>query len=93
MGIVSPVGNRLDEAWRNVLEGNSGIRTVQDFDISTYATQIAGEVRDFDPADYFAPKDIRSVAGTETMTLRGHTLPLCRLDRVFGLDIGIAADG
>ena len=59
MGIVSPVGNRLDEAWRNVLEGNSGIRTVQDFDISTYATQIAGEVRDFDPADYFAPKDIR----------------------------------
>ena len=59
MGIVSPVGNRLDDAWQNVLEGKSGIGVVQDFDISDFATQIAGEVKDFDPADYLAPKDVR----------------------------------
>jgi 3-oxoacyl-[acyl-carrier-protein] synthase II len=59
MGIVSPVGNRLDEAWRNVLEGNSGIGTVEAFDISGYATQIAGEVKDFDTSAYLAPKDVR----------------------------------
>ena len=59
MGIVSPVGNRLDDAWQNVLEGKSGIGVVQDFDISDFATQIAGEVKDFDPTDYLAPKDVR----------------------------------
>ena len=59
MGIVSPVGNRLDVAWRNVLDGNSGIGIVQDFDPSGFATQIAGEVKDFDPTDYLAPKDVR----------------------------------
>jgi len=59
MGIVSPVGNRLDEAWNNVLEGNSGIGIVRDFDISSFATQIAGEVKDFDPSAYLEPKDVR----------------------------------
>jgi len=59
MGIVSPVGNGLDEAWRNVCEGNSGISRIDDFDTSTFATQIGGIVRDFDAADYLSPKDIR----------------------------------
>jgi 3-oxoacyl-[acyl-carrier-protein] synthase II len=59
MGIVSPVGNRLEDAWHNVLEGRSGIGVVRDFDISDFATQIAGEVKDFDPTEYLAPKDVR----------------------------------
>lgn len=59
MGIISPVGNTLDDAWRNVREGNSGIQLVEDFDTSSFSTRIAGVVNDFDPADYLAPKDIR----------------------------------
>ncbi len=59
MGIVSPVGNRLDEAWKNVCEGNSGISIVEDFDTSTYATRIAGTVRNFDATAYLSPKDLR----------------------------------
>lgn len=59
MGIISPVGNTLDDAWRNVCEGNSGIQLVQDFDTSSFTTRIAGVVNNFDPADYLAPKDIR----------------------------------
>jgi len=59
MGIISPVGNRLEEAWTNVCEGNSGISIVDDFDTSSFPTRIGGMVRDFDASDYMAPKDIR----------------------------------
>ncbi|NII53512.1 beta-ketoacyl-ACP synthase II [Luteibacter sp. SG786] len=58
MGIISPVGNDLATAWKNVVEGNSGIGPVSEFDASAYATKIAGEVRDFDPVEaYFAGSD------------------------------------
>jgi 3-oxoacyl-[acyl-carrier-protein] synthase II len=59
MGIISPVGNRLDEAWTNVCEGNSGIQLVEDFDTSAFSTRIAGVINNFSPADYMSPKDIR----------------------------------
>jgi 3-oxoacyl-[acyl-carrier-protein] synthase II len=59
MGIISPVGNRLDEAWTNVCEGNSGIQLVEDFDTSAFSTRIAGIVNNFDPSDYILPKDVR----------------------------------
>jgi len=51
MGIISPVGNRLEEAWTNVCEGNSGIQVVDDFDTSAFPTRIGGIVNDFDAAD------------------------------------------
>jgi 3-oxoacyl-[acyl-carrier-protein] synthase II len=59
MGIISPVGNRLDEAWTNVCAGNSGIRVVDDFDTSSFATRIGGMVENFDASEYMAPKNIR----------------------------------
>jgi 3-oxoacyl-[acyl-carrier-protein] synthase II len=59
MGIISPVGNTLDEAWTNVCEGNSGIQLVKDFDTSSFSTRIAGVVNNFDPSDYMLPKDVR----------------------------------
>jgi 3-oxoacyl-[acyl-carrier-protein] synthase II len=59
MGIVSPVGSTLDDAWRNVYEGNSGIVVVEDFDTSTYPTRIAGLVQGFDVDAYLAKKDQR----------------------------------
>jgi len=59
MGIVSPVGSTLDDAWRNVYEGNSGTVVVEDFDTSTYPTRIAGLVQGFDVDAYLAKKDQR----------------------------------
>jgi len=59
MGIVSPVGSRVDEAWQNVCEGNSGIGLIDDFDTSTFATRIGGTVRDFDVGDYLSTKEVR----------------------------------
>jgi 3-oxoacyl-[acyl-carrier-protein] synthase II len=59
MGIISPVGNKLEEAWQNICAGNSGIRRIEDFDASDYATQIAGTIVDFDVADYISKKEAR----------------------------------
>jgi 3-oxoacyl-[acyl-carrier-protein] synthase II len=59
MGILSPVGNEVETAWSNVREGRSGLRQIEDFDVSTFATRIAGTIQDFDIADYIPARDAR----------------------------------
>ena len=59
LGIVSPVGNSVEEAWQNVLAGRSGIGPVTKFDASTFSAQIAGEVKNFDITEYISAKDAR----------------------------------
>jgi len=59
LGIVSPVGNAVSEAWENVLAGKSGITRITRFDPSRLASQIAGEVKGFDIAQYLSPKEAR----------------------------------
>ena len=59
LGIVSPVGNAVSEAWQNVLAGKSGITRITRFDPSRLASQIAGEVKGFDIAQYLSPKEAR----------------------------------
>jgi 3-oxoacyl-[acyl-carrier-protein] synthase II len=61
MGIVSPVGNDVATAWHNVVTGVSGVGPITHFDASAFPTRIAGEVKNFDPADYFAPKEIKKM--------------------------------
>jgi 3-oxoacyl-[acyl-carrier-protein] synthase II len=61
LGIVSPIGNDVKTAWSNILAGKSGIGPITHFDASTFPTRIAGEVRDFDPAQYVAPKDVKKM--------------------------------
>ncbi|BBD80234.1 beta-ketoacyl-ACP synthase II [Aerosticca soli] len=61
MGIISPVGNDLSTAWKNILDGVSGIGPVTHFDTTGYATRIAGEVRDFDPTQWIAPKEVKKM--------------------------------
>jgi 3-oxoacyl-[acyl-carrier-protein] synthase II len=60
LGIISPVGNDVDTFWRNLQNGVSGIELVQAFDTTGYDCRIAGEVRGFDPKEFFKnPKDAR----------------------------------
>jgi len=59
MGIVSPVGNKLETAWQNVCNGVSGIRVLEDFDVSTFATRIAGTISDFEITAYLSARDAR----------------------------------
>ena len=59
LGIVSPVGNTVNDAWANLSAGKSGIGRITRFDPSDMPSQIAGEVRNFDPAQFLNPKEVR----------------------------------
>ena len=59
LGIVSPVGNTVSDAWANILAGKSGITRITRFDATAFASQIAGEVKDFDITQYISAKDAR----------------------------------
>lgn len=59
LGLVSPVGNSVEEAWQNLLAGRSGITAITKFDASTFPTRIAGEVKNFDIGAYISAKDAR----------------------------------
>jgi 3-oxoacyl-[acyl-carrier-protein] synthase II len=59
LGVVSPVGNDKDTAWRNLVEGVSGLGEITRFDASPYDHRIAGEVRDFEPSTWMEPKAVR----------------------------------
>ena len=59
LGIVSPVGNSVTEAWAGILAGKSGITRISRFDPSRLSCQIAGEVRQFDLSQYLERKEAR----------------------------------
>jgi 3-oxoacyl-[acyl-carrier-protein] synthase II len=61
MGIVSCVGSQLEDAWRNILEGNSGIAPIDAFDTTGFSTRIAGAVKGFDVSEVLTPKDARKM--------------------------------
>jgi 3-oxoacyl-[acyl-carrier-protein] synthase II len=59
LGIISPVGNSVGEAWDSIVTGRSGITRITRFDAAAFPTQIAGEVKGFDVAAYLSPKEAR----------------------------------
>ncbi len=59
LGIVSPIGNKVEQAWKALLAGTSGIRSIESFDTSEFSTQFAGLVTDFDVAQYMSTKEAR----------------------------------
>ncbi len=59
LGIVSPVGNTVEEAWGNIVAGRSGISRITRFDPAPFASQVAGEVKNFDASPYLNAKDAR----------------------------------
>ena len=61
LGILSPLGNDLESTWAGIKAGRSGIGPITHFDASTFPTRIAGEVKDFDPATFISPKDIKKM--------------------------------
>jgi 3-oxoacyl-[acyl-carrier-protein] synthase II len=59
LGLVTPVGNTVDESWNNITAGVSGIDTVTRFDASALSVRIAGEVKGFQIEDYIPAKEAR----------------------------------
>jgi 3-oxoacyl-[acyl-carrier-protein] synthase II len=61
LGIVSPVGSTVESAWRNVLEGRSGIVPITRFDVSAFPVRFHGAVVDFEPEKYLPAKELRKM--------------------------------
>lgn len=59
LGIISPVGNTVSDAWENIHSGKSGITRITRFDPSPFTSQIAGEVKGFDIKQYLSAKEAR----------------------------------
>ena len=61
IGIISPVGATLEQNWKNITAGNSGIDTISHFDAGGYPCQVAGEANEFDVEQYMSTKDARKM--------------------------------
>jgi len=61
VGMITPVGVGVDSSWNNLISGISGIGKITQFDAFAFPTQIAGEVKGFNPEDYIEPKEIKKM--------------------------------
>lgn len=57
LGLLTPVGNTVEESWKNIIAGKSGIAPITVFDASGFSAQISGSVKNFDASLYIKPKD------------------------------------
>ena len=104
LGIICPLGNDIVTAWANILQGKSGIRKIDHFDTSKYATKFAGLINDFKPEDYIAGKEVKKcdpfiqygiAAGVQAITDAGflvNNFANINLER-FGVLIGSGIGG
>jgi 3-oxoacyl-[acyl-carrier-protein] synthase II len=61
LGIISPVGNTVEAAWDNIVNGRSGIRPIERFDTSSFAVRFGGEIRDFDVSTVLSTKEAKKM--------------------------------
>src|SRR4029077_10735611 len=61
IGLGSSIGIGTDANWKALSAGTSGVETITKFDASQFATQIAGEVRGFDPLRFIEKKDVKKM--------------------------------
>jgi 3-oxoacyl-[acyl-carrier-protein] synthase II len=59
--LLTPVGNTVEESWKNIIAGKSGIAPITSFDASKFSARISGSVKNFDPTLYITPKDIKKM--------------------------------
>jgi 3-oxoacyl-[acyl-carrier-protein] synthase II len=57
LGLLTPVGNTVEESWKNIIAGKSGIAPITAFDASGFSARISGSVKNFDASLYIKPKD------------------------------------
>src|SRR5882672_2980496 len=69
MGCVTPIGIGRDAYWNALGKGDSGVRTIERFDVSESPVKIAAEVRDFDWEAQLNPKDRKHVPRTVPLAL------------------------
>ena len=101
LGMVSPVGLNVDESWKNILAGRSGIAPITLFDTASFATRFGGSVKGFDATAYIPAKDARKMdpfihygiaAGVQALADSGLEVTDANADRI-GVAIGSGIGG
>ena len=101
LGLVTPVGNAVEESWSNIVAGKSGIAPIEHFDVSGFNTRFGGSVKDFDISPYLNPKEARKMdlfiqygiaAGAQAITDSGVECTEENADRI-GVAIGSGIGG
>ncbi len=101
LGIISPVGNTITEAWNNLVAGRSGIARISRFDPAQFACQVAGEVKGFNAEDYLSAKEARRMdvfiqygmaAGIQAVRDSGIEVTEANAERI-GVNIGSGIGG
>lgn len=101
IGVITPVGNNLEDFWANLTGGKSGIGPITRFDTEDYTSKIAAEVKSFEPADYIDRKEARrmdrftqfAVAAT-SMAVENARLDIEKLNRArCGVILGSGVGG
>ena len=101
LGIVSPVGNTIPEAWDSLVAGRTGIARITRFDPTPFASQMAGEVKNFDVEHYLNPKEARRMdtfiqfgmaAGIQAIRDSGIEVTEANSERI-GINIGSGIGG
>jgi 3-oxoacyl-[acyl-carrier-protein] synthase II len=61
LGLLTPVGNNVEESWKNIVAGKSGIAPITAFDASDFSARISGSVKNFDATEYIPAKDLKKM--------------------------------
>ncbi len=61
LGMLTPVGNTVEDSWKNIVAGKSGIAPITAFDVENFPVKISGSVKDFDPTLYILNKDLKKM--------------------------------
>ncbi len=101
LGAITPIGNTLQTYWQGLMSGKSGIGKITAFDASAHGSQIAGEVKGFDPTDFMDRKDAKRAArfahfaiATSKMALEDAKLDITDLNaEQIGVMIGTGVGG
>lgn len=101
MGAVTPLGCGVETFWNGIKEGKSGIDKIDTFDVEQFSVHFAGQVKDFDPADYMERKEARRMdrftqfaLAASTMAINDAQLNLEKVDPLrFGVIIGTGIGG
>src|SRR5215813_4620268 len=100
-GVVSPLGNNVEDTWRGLVDGRSGAAPITRFDASEFETRFACEVKGFTPEGVIDRKDAKRMdrfvqfavaASHEALKTAGLTLPVADPER-FGVLVGSGIGG
>jgi 3-oxoacyl-[acyl-carrier-protein] synthase II len=101
LGLITPLGTGIQKTWEGICKGTSGVDRITTFDASEYPSQIAGEVKDFNPEDFIERKEVKKMdvfiqyalaAGTMAVEHAGLKISEENADRV-GVIVGAGIGG